>query len=182
MTVRSVRCDAGRRYVEAAYAAAGHRHAADRHTWWHTPLSLITGGFKPNCRPPCHRDRGHDADDGGELEPPCDVGEATPPGEESRGSAPCYVHNGHLILQGPNYALAKTLQNWRTVVARAGPEVWRLSANVNTQSKRRVASRIPILQPNYLEARRFSDSSRRGHLMTLDLETPGQIPPYSGRL
>jgi hypothetical protein len=108
------------------------------------------------------------------------VGEATPPGEESRGSAPCYVHNGHLILQGPNYALAKTLQNWRTVVARAGPEVWRLSADVNTQSKRRVAFRYRFY--NQIIWKRDVSVIEAGHWMTLDLETPGQIPPYSGRL
>ena len=28
--------------------------------------------------------------------------------------------SARIYLQGPNYALAKTLQNWRTVVARAG--------------------------------------------------------------
>jgi hypothetical protein len=82
---------------EAAYLAAGKRHEADKYKWWHAPLSLVTGGFRPNCRPATNR---------------------------SEGKSPCYVHNGHLILQGPNYALAKTLQNWRTVVARAaGPEV-----------------------------------------------------------
>ena len=78
---------------EDAYKAAGRQHDADKNKWWHAPLSLVTGGFRPNCRPPTNR---------------------------SEGSSPCFVHNGHLILQGPNYALAKTLQNWRTVAARAG--------------------------------------------------------------
>ena len=75
-----------------AYDAADARYKAGP-KWWHTPLSLITGSFKANCRAPTPRG------EAGDL---------------------CCVHNGHLILQGPNYALAKTLQNWRTVVARAG--------------------------------------------------------------
>lgn len=86
---------------EAAYAASVKQHEKDKNTWWHSPLSLVTGGFKPNCRPPTNR---------------------------GEGKSPCYVHNGHLILQGPNYGLAKTLQNWRTVLARAEGAV--VSANM----------------------------------------------------
>lgn len=39
---------------------------------------------------------------------------------EAPGDAPArYVHDGLLPLQGPNYALAKTLQQWRAVLARS---------------------------------------------------------------
>lgn len=93
---------------EGAYVASGKRYEADKHTWWHAPLSLMTGGFKPNCRPPTNR---------------------------SEGKSPCHVHNGHLILQGPNYALAKTLQNWRTVAGRAGPGAAAVSANMAPASR-----------------------------------------------
>jgi hypothetical protein len=28
-----------------------------------------------------------------------------------------FIHNGLLSLQGPNYALAKTMQNWRVIIS-----------------------------------------------------------------
>ena len=91
----------------AAYEASDERYRRDRWTWWHAPLSAMSGGFKPNCRPPITR--------------------------AQRGAAACHVHNGHLILQGPNYALAKTLQNWRAVAARAAGAT--VSANMAPASR-----------------------------------------------
>jgi hypothetical protein len=101
------------------------RHARERWTWWHQPLWLFTGGFKENCRPPAKREKklrviDEDAemeDDAGSVEMFEDV----------------YVHDGHLVLQGPNYALAKTLQNWRAIVAREDGHC--VSANVAPASR-----------------------------------------------
>lgn len=91
-----------------AWDASEARLAEDRGTWWHAPIAALTGnfrGFTPNARRPSTRADGSE----------------------------CRVHNGHLILQGPNYALAKTLQNWRGVVARAGGTV--VSANMAPGSR-----------------------------------------------
>ena len=91
-----------------AWDASEARLAEDRGTWWHAPIAALTGnfrGFTPNARRPARRADGSE----------------------------CRVHNGHLILQGPNYALAKTLQNWRGVVARADGTV--VSANMAPGSR-----------------------------------------------
>lgn len=58
--------------------------------WWHSSASLILGlgGFKKNARDPVKAADGHNV----------------------------YVFNGLVVAQGPNYALAKTLQMWRCIV------------------------------------------------------------------
>ena len=50
------------------------------------------------------------------------------------------MHDGHMVLQGPNYALAKTSQNWRAAAAegerrRSGGTSARVSANVAPASR-----------------------------------------------
>ena len=70
---------------------------------WRKLVGLVCGGgFAPNCRAPLARTRVDTTDR-----------------SMSETSELAYVHDGHVILQGPNYALAKTLQNWRAVACGA---------------------------------------------------------------
>jgi len=83
-------------------------------------LNLHGGGFKRNCRPAVTR----------VLEASGDL--------SSR--RPVYAHDGHVILQGPNYALAKTMQNWRATVA--GAAGFCVSANMAPGSRTRSMRRV----------------------------------------
>ena len=77
-------------------ADAYNASAQQTSPWWAGPLAFVTGsftGFQANTRPPV---RGVDAVTGQETD--------------------FYVHDGLINFQGPNYALAKTLQNWRTIL------------------------------------------------------------------
>ena len=82
----------------AAWEAASARAAAA--PWWAGPTGAVLGGFVPSARAPVIDDAG----------------------------AERHVIDGLSLLQGPNYALAKTLQHWRAVVARADGAV--VSANM----------------------------------------------------
>jgi len=72
--------------------------------WWHGPLSVSCGRFQRNTSPPV----------------PCGEGQA-------------YFTNGMLSLQGPNYCLAKSIQTWRAMVARAAGVV--VSTNMAPPSR-----------------------------------------------
>eukprot|EP00667_Euglena_gracilis_P005758 EG_transcript_5793 len=79
--------------VAAAIPTAAAQAQADNRAvapWWQTPLSWLCG-FQSNSRPPVT------AADGTQF----------------------FVNDGYSVLQGPNYALAKTIQMWRAMVARA---------------------------------------------------------------
>jgi len=76
---------------EAYDASLQHLKASP---WWSGPMAFLTGsftGFKKNAREPI---KATDSDN------------------------TYYVHDGVSVLQGPNYALAKSMQNWRAALAR----------------------------------------------------------------
>jgi hypothetical protein len=76
--------------------------ARDGAAWWSFPLAFVTGafsGFESNARRPLHIEGGEE----------------------------CFVYDGIINLQGPNYALAKTLQNWRALLLHSTGH--RISAN-----------------------------------------------------
>jgi len=54
---------------------------------------------------------------------------ARPAVKTAEGEPPRYVHNGYVVVQGPNYALAKAINLWRTVLAR-NRDGLRVSTNV----------------------------------------------------
>uniref|UniRef100_A0A7S0MV08 Uncharacterized protein n=1 Tax=Pyramimonas obovata TaxID=1411642 RepID=A0A7S0MV08_9CHLO len=82
---------------------AAARHAAA--PWWHGPTSLLFGGWA----------------------------KATCPEVRGEAGVSHHMYNGLSVIQGPNYALAKTLQNWRCVVAVS--EGRQVSANMAPASK-----------------------------------------------
>merc|ERR1719161_1660127 len=53
--------------------------------------------------------------------------------EVKSGEAMLPVYHGFVVAQGPNYALAKTLQNWRCFLAREGGSI--VSANIGPPSR-----------------------------------------------
>ena len=104
---------------EQCWTDAKFRHAQAEETesslfHWRKVVGFLGwgGGYVPSCREPVQRvthvstiSSGKQSDNNRDTS------------KISKESV--YVHDGHLILQGPNYALAKTLQNWRTVCASA---------------------------------------------------------------
>ena len=75
---------------------------------WRRLVGLVCGGgFVPNCRAPVTRRTNENATEEHRTE------------EHRAETRTVYVHDGHVILQGPNYALSKTMQNWRAVVCGA---------------------------------------------------------------
>ena len=100
---------------EAAWRDAERRREAEAGTWWHAPVAFASGApsgrFRPSAREPL-----------------------------ARAEEVVRVHDGHMVLQGPNYALAKTSQNWRAAAAegerrRSGGTSARVSANVAPASR-----------------------------------------------
>tara|TARA_R110002050_G_scaffold184332_2_gene317804 strand:+ start:681 stop:1244 length:564 start_codon:yes stop_codon:yes gene_type:complete len=66
--------------------------AVTQSSWWTYPVAFLTGnvaGFEKNAAPPLKNE-----DSGADV----------------------YLHNGLVNFQGPNYALAKSLQNWRAIL------------------------------------------------------------------
>ena len=88
-----------------------------------------------------------------------------------------YVHDGHVILQGPNYALAKTLQNW-SAVARGANGV-ATSANMapgsRTKSMRHVKAVAIALegQKHFPPLRPFDADETRETMASLALRDLG---------
>jgi len=113
---------------KSAWDDSKARHERENWTWWHQPLWLFTGGFKPNCRPPAKREKKLRV-----IDEDAEVDDASAEMHED-----VHVHDGHLVLQGPNYALAKTLQNWRAIVARDDGHC--VSANVAPASRTKARS------------------------------------------
>lgn len=126
------------------HAKGRERDAAANEPWFHwrklVGLACGGGGFAPNCRAPLAREaerslrettRAENGEDGaaarasslserGDSVSEARFGEGDFPTSNDSGRGDrVYVHDGHVILQGPNYALAKTLQNWRAVAAGA---------------------------------------------------------------
>ena len=99
---------------EAAWRDAERRREAEAGTWWHAPVAFASGApsgrFRPSAREPL-----------------------------ARAEEVVRVHDGHMVLQGPNYALAKTSQNWRAAAAegerRSGGTSARVSANMAPASR-----------------------------------------------
>ncbi|MBL8396089.1 MAG: hypothetical protein JNK99_15315 [Candidatus Accumulibacter sp.] len=60
---------------------------------------------------------------------------------------PCAIVDALVVEQGPNYALAKRLQQWRALCARAAGQ--RVSLNVAPPSTTRSVTRSPVMQAAY---------------------------------
>jgi len=82
---------------EAAWQESNRRRKEQR-PWWHNLTSPVLGPYKPNTADPVFADK---------------VNEDAP-GAPKR----IYLYNGISVTQGPNYLLAKTIQNWRAVLSR----------------------------------------------------------------
>ena len=100
---------------EAAWRDAERRREAEAGTWWHAPVAFASGGAVGAV--PALRSRAL-----------------------ARAEEVVRVHDGHMVLQGPNYALAKTSQNWRAAAVegerrRSGGTSARVSANVAPASR-----------------------------------------------
>ena len=109
------------------HAKGRERDVAANEPWFHwrklVGLACGGGGFVPNCRAPLAREAGGDVSNGKES-----------PNDSDR----VYVHDGHVILQGPNYALAKTLQNWRAAAAGDATTSANMAPGSRTRSMRHV--------------------------------------------
>ena len=109
------------------HAKGRERDVAANEPWFHwrklVGLACGGGGFVPNCRAPLAREAGGDVSHGKES-----------PNDSDR----VYVHDGHVILQGPNYALAKTLQNWRAAAAGDATTSANMAPGSRTRSMRHV--------------------------------------------
>ena len=128
---------------------------------WRKLVGLVCGGgFAPNCRAPLARTRIDTTDR-----------------SMSETSELAYVHDGHVILQGPNYALAKTLQNWRAVACGANGVA--TSANMapgsRTKSMRHVKAVAIALegQKHFPPLRPFDADETRETMASLALRDLG---------
>lgn len=128
---------------------------------WRKLVGLVCGGgFAPNCRAPLARTRVDTTDR-----------------RLSETSELAYVHDGHVILQGPNYALAKTLQNWRAVACGANGVA--TSANMapgsRTKSMRHVKAVAIALegQKHFPPLRPFDADETRETMASLALRDLG---------
>ena len=128
---------------------------------WRKLVGLVCGGgFAPNCRAPLARTRVDTTDR-----------------SMSETSELAYVHDGHVILQGPNYALAKTLQNWRAVACGANGVA--TSANMapgsRTKSMRHVKAVAIALegQKHFPPLRPFDADETRETMASLALRDLG---------
>ena len=128
---------------------------------WRKLVGLFCGGgFAPNCRAPLARTRIDTTDR-----------------SMSETSELAYVHDGHVILQGPNYALAKTLQNWRAVACGANGVA--TSANMapgsRTKSMRHVKAVAIALegQKHFPPLRPFDADETRETMASLALRDLG---------
>ena len=128
---------------------------------WRKLVGLVCGGgFAPNCRAPLARTRIDTTDR-----------------SMSETSELAYVHDGHVILQGPNYALAKTLQNWRAVTC--GADGAATSANMapgsRTKSMRHVKAVAIALegQKHFPPLRPFDADETRETMASLALRDLG---------
>ena len=136
---------------------------------WRKLVGLFCGGgFAPNCRAPLARTRVDT------TEPSVDT---TDTSETSETSELVYVHDGHVVLQGPNYALAKTLQNWRAVTC--GADGAATSANMapgsRTKSMRHVKAVAIALegQKHFPPLRPFDADETRETMASLALRDLG---------
>ena len=129
---------------------------------WRKLVGLFCGGgFAPNCRAPLARTLWRDTTDR----------------SMSETSELAYVHDGHVIPQGPNYALAKTLQNWRAVACGANGVA--TSANMapgsRTKSMRHVKAVAIALegQKHFPPLRPFDADETRETMASLALRDLG---------
>jgi hypothetical protein len=101
-TVHSIPKEAYQASVDAGNTGEGaNAFKPSRISWWHASLSLVVGGFKQNARLPV---------------------------SATDGASTYYVTDGIVNMQGPNYALAKTMQMWRAILLRKEGHV--VSANM----------------------------------------------------
>eukprot|EP00051_Salpingoeca_urceolata_P031874 m.13336 g.13336 ORF g.13336 m.13336 type:complete len:510 (-) comp4522_c1_seq1:174-1703(-) len=119
--------------------------------WWHSVLSMTLGPFQSSVREPV---------------------------TSADGQAYC-LFDGISNVQGPNYALAKTLQNWRCIVAR--DEGYVVSANMAPGSRTdsvmhvstvaRAMQGMPAFEP-MLPFEPGTASDLMGYLLISDLQDP----------
>lgn len=123
---------------------------------WRRLVGLVCGGgFAPNCRAP-----------------------VTSSNEDGTEERTAYVHDGHVILQGPNYALAKTMQNWRAVVcgARGVPTSANMAPGSRTRSMQHVKAVAIALegQKHFPPLRPFDADETRDTMAVLLLRDLGE--------
>ena len=109
--------------IPAAAAKDSERRRLET-PWWHSLAGVALGPFEPNTRPPLTATR------------------VDPRAKDQ--SKEIYMYDGINVVQGPNYMLAKTLQNWRAMLARCGPSPRIVSVNMtpmcSTESVMHVAA------------------------------------------
>jgi len=140
---------------------------------WRRLVGLVCGGgFAPNCRAPLARRYRVDTTDTTAVDT-TDTSETS----EQTSDELVYVHDGFVILQGPNYALAKTLQNWRAVIC--GADGAATSANMapgsRTKSMRHVKAVAIALegQKHFPPLRPFDADETRETMASLALRDLG---------
>ena len=151
---------------------------------WRKVVGVLSGGFgfeyTPSCREPVFRPVTHrdDATDATSKET------SRTSEKKTQKKTPVYVHDGHLVLQGPNYALAKTLQNWRSVVS--GGHGVCVSANMAPGSRTRSMQHVPVVakalegQKHFAPLRPFDVFETRDTMTSLMLHDLGRFRDNKG--
>lgn len=109
-----------------------------------------------------------------------------PPVSEVNGS---HISHGFMVLQGPNYALAKTIQNWRCFLAREAGTV--VSANIGPPSRTESVMHNKTMKTvmdgaGYIRPNEVFDADTASAVMALllihDLQNPTSIAQPGTRL